>query len=407
MQEVLKILNFLVMHKAILLTLAGLAALYAIVELWAWVVYGPKDTTGNGITIGQAKAFDNRSLQLRIERLSASLANLKVINQNVTENLSTIQQQTTTKTSRSLTVEAKAKPATVAEGASPEPAPETNVATAESASSGDTAQSETSPTVALAPSDVLSNQLNLASQILNLETLYERSLTDRLLGKKTRLQTVLGFQVSITPPHGCENSVAVAEVGVRMLGAHPISLVALIPQEKTYNAQTVSTSAQSISGSAVASVLTLGFDSKGESRQLFIHRDSDTIAFERDARSQPTVFDNDSSATVFGWEFRPVLGRSTVTAGTRQMLAVIAVPTEEFQNQEEITLQVQTRSYWRHFNRRTQTSGGKWGLLPWRVDRSMRIDSEVQKLKIPNTARIQGALAPRVKKHQVGKFGSR
>jgi len=71
--------------------------------------------------------------------------------------------------------------------------------------------------------------------------------------------------------------------------AVPVSLVALIPQEKTYNAQTVSSSAQSIGGSAVASVLTLGFSSKGESRQLFIHRDSDTIAFERDPRSKPTL----------------------------------------------------------------------------------------------------------------------
>ena len=218
--------------------------------------------------------------------------------------------------------------------------------------------------MALAASDILSDQLNLASQILNLETLYERSLTDRLIGKESRLQTVLGFQVSINPPQGCENSVAIVEVAVRMLGGDPISLVALIPQEKTYNSQTVSTSSQSIGGSAVASVLNVGFSSKGESRQLFIHRDSDTIAFERDARSKPTVFENDSTATVFGWEFRPVLGRASVTAGTRQMLAVIAVPIVEFNEERETVLQIQTRSYWRRFNPRTQTTGSKWGRSP-------------------------------------------
>jgi hypothetical protein len=397
MQAVLKFLNFLVANKVILLNLAGLAAVYAVLQLWAWLVYGPKDTVGNGITIGQAKAFDNRSLQLRIERLSASLANLKVVNQNVTENLATLQRQTTSKSSRSLTLEAKATPGTAGDNESAAATGNGKGGATKATESDEETQSETKPAVALAASDVLSDQLNLASQILNLETLYERSLTDRLLGEKTRLQTVLGFQVSITPPRGCENSVAVAEVAVRMPDDKPISLVALIPQEKTYNAQTVSTSAQSIGGSAVASVLTLGFTSKGESRQLFIHRDSDTIAFERDARSQPTLFENDSAATVFGWEFRPVLGRSSVTAGTRQMLAVIAVPTEELETESEISLQIQTRSYWRHFNRRTQTTSGKWSWLPWRVDRSRKIDSEVQDLIIPNTARIQGALAPRVK----------
>lgn len=399
MQEVVKLINFLVANKVILLNLAGLAAVYAVIELWAWLAYGPKDTTGNGITIGRPKAFDNRSLQLRIERLSNSLANLKVVNQNVTESLSTIQKQSTVTTSRSITLEAKASPAKTGDDATQKSKEgDKGGALSESAAADDAGKSESKSAVALSASDVLSDQLNLASQILNLETLYERSLTDRLIEKETRLQTVLGFQVSITPPRGCENSVAVVEVAVRMPGKDdPVSLVAMIPQEKTYNAQTVSTSAQSISGSAVFNVVDLGFTRKGESRQLFIHKDSDTIAFERDPRSQPTVFDNDSTATVFGWEFRPVLGRSSVSPGTRQMLAMIAVPTAEFEKEGEVTLQIQTRSYWRNFNQRTQTSGGKWSLLPWSVDQSMRVDSALQVLKIPNTARIQGALEPVVK----------
>ena len=90
----------------------------------------------------------------------------------------------------------------------------------------------------------------------------------------------------------------------------PISLVALMPQEKTYNAETVSASERSIGGSAVARVLTLNVSSKSGSRQLFIHRDADTVAFER----QP---DPAQGTIVFGWEFRPVLGRRTVSVGIR------------------------------------------------------------------------------------------
>jgi len=51
----------------------------------------------------------------------------------------------------------------------------------------------------LAASDILTDQLNLASQILNLETLYERSLSDRLINKRSRLQTVLAFKFRLRP----------------------------------------------------------------------------------------------------------------------------------------------------------------------------------------------------------------
>ena len=434
MQTAISILNFLAAHKLALVNLLGLAAVYALIQLWAWFAYGPKDTTGNGITIGPAKAFDNRSLALRIERLSSRLASLNVVNPNLTENLSAFQQQTASQSTSSVNVDVKASPAQSSAATTPRQSSDDKKAAPESAAAVEGAKADPKATVALAASDVLNDQLNLASQILNLETLYERSLTDRLFGSEPRLQTVLGFQVSITPPRGCEDSVAVVEIGVRMKPnvpketEHPVeshyhhdslvrmeqygpkkteprvdtrdnrvSLVALIPHEKTYNSQTVSTSSQSIGGSAVASVITLGFTSKGETRQLFVHRDSDTIAFERDSRAQPTLFDNDSSATVFGWEFRPVLGRKTVSPGTRQMLAVIAMPEAEKDAEDRAALEISTRSYWRHLNQRRQTSSRKWSWLPLDIDQSKRTDFPSHYLEVPNTAQIQAALEPKVK----------
>ena len=309
-------------------TLAGLALLILCAVLDAlWIKRKfPADTTANGIVIGQVKAFDNRSLALRIERLNASLETFKVVNQNVTENLGNFQEQTSTETSRSFSLGVKANP-TKAE----------DVEKAKSGSAGEKAGSNSTPApgelegkrnVGLAVGDLLSNQLNLASQIFNLQTLYERSLSDRLIDGRSRLQTVLGFQVSITPPTGYADCAAIAEIGVRMKTGpdswSPVSLVALMPQEKTYNAESLSSSAESFEGSAVAKVMTMGFTSKGASRELFVHRDSDTIAFERDSNAKPGLFE--TNASIFGWEFRPVLGRRAVSPGTRQMLALVAVP---------------------------------------------------------------------------------
>lgn len=394
MQETL---NFLGAHWLALEVIAIVILIYTVVQLRAMQQHGPQDITGNGITVGRAKAFDNRSLALRIERLSASLATLKVVNQNITENISAIQAQTSSETSRSLTVSVKAGAAKpTAEDPSSKSKGNDKEGGAASAPA-EAASAESKPGLGLAASDILSDQLNLASQIVNLEMLYERSLSDRLIDDTSRLQTVLGFQVSITPPEGHENSVAIAEVAVRVKnGITPVSLVALIPQEKSYNAQSISDSARSIGGSAVTSVLTLGFSSKGQSRELFIHRDSDTVAFERDPRTKPTLFNVDDKSTVFGWEFRPVLGRRTVSAGTRQMLAVISVPVKEEAIPQDVVLEIATRSYWRRYNRTKQTSRPRWRFLPSSVDGSKSINSDIQELPVPNIAKIQEALAPKV-----------
>lgn len=373
------------------------AAAYALLQSVAIRLWGPRDTLGNGIVIGAAKAFDNRTLALRIERLSASLAALQILNKNVADNLGALQGQTSSDTTRMLTVGARAlrqnPPAAPTKTSEAADASEPKSVAAHGKAAGETP--ETVPPLRLAAGDLLTDQLALASQIVNLETLYERSLTDRLLGNATRLQTVLGFSVSIEPPAGYQDCVAIAEIAVRMVGGGSVSLVAQIPQEKTYNAQSVSSSATSIGGSAVAQVVTLGVSSKGAVREVYVHRDSDTIAFERSPTSTEGLFDG-QSATAFGWEFRPVLGRRAVAPGVRQMLAVIAVPETETTEPNDVTLEIRRRSYWRAYDRTRQTSRPKWGFLPWKIDRSRRDDFDITTVTVPNTAKVQGALAPKI-----------
>jgi len=391
------IINFLAAHWV------GFSCVLAVIVVSeiVWVHQKwPADTTGNGIVIGQAKAFDNRSLALRLERLNAGLEQVKAVNQNVTDNLATFQEQASSNFSRELSLKAKVPAgkngAADKSGADPDSKKDPKAP----ASSTPDASSDFKPTFGLGASDLLTNQLNLATQIFNLQTLYERSLSDRMMGAGTRLQTVLGFQISITPPTGYKDCVAMAEIAVRMKpqsapspSPPPVSLVALMPQERTYNAESISSSESSIDGSAVANVLTLGFSNKRGSRQLFIHRDSDTVAFEREPQTPPRLLEN---AIIFGWEFRPVLGRRTVSPGTRQMLAVIAVPEQDAESAAESTIEVATRSYWRRYKRNSQTSAPNWSWVPWKVNGSGMMKSHVQELQIPNTAKIQSALAPKV-----------
>jgi len=79
--------RFIAAHWVAFLIVTIVAAVCIAAELCVVWRNRPKDSAGNGITVGQPKAFDNRSLALRVERLNAGLENLKIINQNVTDNL--------------------------------------------------------------------------------------------------------------------------------------------------------------------------------------------------------------------------------------------------------------------------------------------------------------------------------
>ncbi|MEA2719384.1 MAG: hypothetical protein QOJ39_1248, partial [Candidatus Eremiobacteraeota bacterium] len=156
--------------------------------------------------------------------------------------------------------------------------------------------------------------------------------------------------------------------------------------------QSVSKSASSIQGSAVDGVVTVGAGAKGQSERLFVHRDSDTISFER--HPNQSLFAGDPQAT-FGWEFRPVLGRRAVTAGTRQMMAVIAIPLADDADPGDVVLEVKRRAYWRTYDGAKQTSRPKLGWNLLRLDQSrVQIDAAIYNLPVQRTARIQTALAP-------------
>ncbi len=374
----------------------------------------------NGISIGKPKVFDNRTLTLMIENLSATLQNMQtgfVNQQSVAAALGNIQGFQ----SREVTSNFQVNPVPI-----PGVTQGVTNSTGNVDSSGNilpnngqsnTAQTQTTttsngftptaPALETAPSfsgfnpnygenaaDLLTDQVNLSYQIFNLRMILERALSDRLLHNpqagenETRLQAVLGFNVSIDPPRTANDAVAVVEITLcnktkaesllpknqkRELDiCHDsetpeddegtgFSLVALMPQEKTYNAASLSTKSNAFGGTAVVKTIQVGYSQRRRGQTFYLYRDNDTISYERMEPNHPNTL-------IFGWMFRPVLGRRSLSPGMRQLFAVASLPVKDCTGADKTPksgksspacradLSAHVRTYWKKYDAGTLTS---------------------------------------------------
>ena len=113
-------------------------------------------------------------------------------------------------------------------------------------------------------------------------------------------------------------------------------------------------------------VLNIGYGSTKTSQAEYLVKDTDTVALPRAASPvEPTsVGADDADSTQFGWEFRPVLGRTSVEPGTRQVYVMLALPTDV---DSQYQANVESMTYWRKYDSKTKTVGqiitGSWS--PW------------------------------------------
>jgi len=413
---------------------------------------GPaKNGTDNGIAVGSPKIFDNRSLQIMLDSLNASLQNTQFFDQaTISAALGLLQGSESYDVTRNLSVSASLMPkttpspaptisgnATLPGGQSgqsgsfsitlPKPAGGSDGSSSggSSGGSGSNSGSQQSVTPATLPilaassgqfganaSDLLADQINLTYQVFNLRMLLERSLTDRLLMEPapsnnglTRLQAVIGFDVTLDPPKEAKDSVAIVEITVTLESApvEPntnLSLVAVMPQEKTYNSAALNTHDNAFGGSAVAKMITIGYTERHRGQVFYLFRDNDTMSFER--MPSPAV----ANSLKFGWQFRPVLGRRSVSPGTRQMFAIIALPDRDEPNQTQpLQVHVHVDTYWKHYEHRslTTTYNEAWthyvnpahiSNIPLRLPGLWPAD--YPNVEIPKSARIQNNLSPTV-----------
>jgi hypothetical protein len=313
------------------------------------IVASAQEQASNGISVGRPKVYDNRSLTIMLEALGQTLQGVQFVNQTtVAAAIPNLQGTQTTEDLASVSVQRL-----------PIPTPRTGTT--------GTSFTPTPPTLADAPtlsgftpnfganaSDLLNDQINLTYQIFNLRMILERSLSDRLIEDEPRMQAVLGFNVTIDPPRTAADAVAVVEVTLSSTTTFgkPLSLVAMMPQEKTYNAATLSTKARQFGGSAIANVVEVGVNARRRTQTFYLYRDNDTIAYERMDPQHPNQL-------VFGWMFRPVLGRRSVSPGFRQMLAVAALPLKDLCEGNDCpaeSLKAGVRTYWKKYDPSTLTS---------------------------------------------------
>ena len=287
-----------------------------------------------GIAIRPPKAFDNRTLNLMLERLNGQLPGIYLIDQkSLAQAIGTIQGSSQQDSSSSFSV-----PATDPSTSNSTPAAPSlpDLLTAPSAF--------TNAKYGMSSSDLLTEQVDLTYQIFNIQMVLDRALSDRLLNRTftSRLQTVVGFNVSIDPPRDAENAVAIVEITLSKKGdgnknakrsesitrkpddatSDGPSLVAVMPQEHTYNSIALSSKSRAFGGSAVSKFIAVGFSERHRGQTLYVFRDSDTVSFER--QSSPV-----GGSVTFGWAFRPVLGRKSVAPGSRQLFAVISLPEDD------------------------------------------------------------------------------
>jgi len=328
----------------------------------------------NGIAVGKPKVFDNRTLTLMLESLNQSLSSVQVIDQKqLMQSLGLLQGYQSQEVSRSLDISTLPLPdikTTLQPDSSGKLVPSQQTTERSSFSPSAPKLPDTLTPPKFEPQfgsnayDLLNDQVNLTYQIFNIRMLLERSLSDRLWqateSLHARQQAVLGFQISLNPPK--EGKDLAAEIEVTLSpenGTGPLDLVALMPLEKTYNSAALSSESNAFGGSAVVKFITIGYSQRSREQTLYIYHDTDTIALQRMSKSN-------NPAITFGWQFRPVLGRRSVSPGVRQMFAVVALPQQDTPaNKDPFRVKVSVRTYWRYYDRETLTTSDRGGFWSW------------------------------------------
>jgi hypothetical protein len=286
--------------------------------------------------------------------------------------------------------------------------------------------------VGVSSADILTEQVELNAQITTLRLLLQGALSDQYVIRHsrpvaTRKQTTLGFTITLDPPRQFRH--AVAEVRVLVVpppGPDGVSIVNLLPAEKTYNVAKITSHQNSFGAGVAVAPVSVGVNASKSKDRLYLAKDTDTLALqyippvplglsEKGKKSAPgdesekrkkyaalkeidrpfpqnahdkykglinlmgpnelgdcdvpgqegePGFDPDATghhlvigpnATVFGWQFRPVLGAEYVRGGQRQVFAQLAMPPTATSQTPSPKLYIQTR--WRAYDPKRQVVG--------------------------------------------------
>jgi hypothetical protein len=396
----------------------------------------------NGIHVGEPKIYDSRALNLMLEDLAQSLRKTSFVDPKALAGaLGNLQGFRNDDFSQAFQANGAVGPgaASVFSGAgapaataTPPPVSITvspvlnagSTATPAAAASGTPLgpQPPALPTLQTAPaftpnfgpsgSDLLADEVNLTYQFDNIRMLLDRSLSDRLYKNEARLQAVVGFDIDLEPPADAKDSVAIVEVTATMAEcgsvsscdvSKKLSLVAMMPEEGSHNAATLSQKANAFGGAIASSVFSVGYAAQKRSQVFYLYRDMDTLSFQKPADAANKI--------TLGWQFRPVLGRRSVASGMRHMMAVLALPSNDLPPETPATanktdvdkapaLSIKVTTSWVRYGDKTQTIGsgerGFWQELFHAKTPQPAISCDFNGVMVPTTTGSQRDLAPQI-----------
>ena len=361
----------------------------------------------NGIHVAPPKVYDARALQLMMDELANSLQKTSfIIDPKALANaLGNVQGYSATDLSQQFAANGAVGPnaaavfaGTAGSSASMTPAtgtttppvtitisPTVNQGTAAPAvaASGTGPQAPALPTLQTGPTynpnfgpsggDLLSDEANLTYQLFNLRMMLERALSDRLYHRQARRQAVLGFDIDVVPTKQATDAAAEVDLTIHLNcnslpscdANQPLSVVAMMPEEGSHNAATLSQKAAGFGGALASAVFSVGYSVQKRNTVFYVYKDMDTLSF------QVSPGKDDPNTLHFGWQFRPVLGRRTVAAGKRHLFVVLALPatdkleTDTSKPQPTPSLKVEVKTSWHFYDGKRQATSD--GYFHWRL----------------------------------------
>jgi hypothetical protein len=297
-----------------------------------------REVLSRGIDVGTPKMYDDSLLQQMLSAAEARLASLQVLDQSaIAGKLGSVTGATQSISSFGLSIQGP-----------PLPSVATSPPTVTAPASTTTMPSSYSVSAA----DILSEQMQLTYEIANLRMLLEGSLTDLFIGRTQQVKPrfTIGFPIAIHPGKAYKHAVAVVEVEVEKIEQAPLegeptpdppAVLALLPQEKTYNIAAITDNSTSVGAGIVTQVVGIGASFLHGTKTYYLVKDQDTLALTY----QPA----DPQRAGFQWQFRPVLGADYVREGMQQTFVQLAFPT--YMSSPQLG-SIHVRTYWRCYDRK-------------------------------------------------------
>ena len=309
----------------------------------------PVTLSTQGIVVNSPKQYDDHYLQSLLAGLQNRLAALNALDQGtLVSHVGNVQGADLRQSSFAIQGSGPSTPSastfTLAPGVTPfsstsgSPTTTTPGTTTTTASTTPTAPAPTAPALtmpsnlAMGSLDTLNEEMQLASEITNLQLLLGGALSDQSLQTFT-----LGFPITIQPASfedkDHKNRVAEVEVSVcapASGGAYTPSIVTLLPRERTYDvAGLVDKSFLGSLSGVLGGVFSVGGSWFWSHQTFYLVQQQQTVAVQRASRPASDFIGRcqpASSTTTFAWQFRPVLGQPYVRPGTTQTFVQVGIP---------------------------------------------------------------------------------